>query len=361
MAIIINPDGTVSTIETTYDRYGNLRPKVGNPDDVETSKWTTVSKFTTDSNKVETQKTQHKFYPTEYAKTSKSEAKTPAPNPKKKEKRLVVRKEPFFVSAKEIDFFFEKKKESEYTFTKLEFDNLYKLVPNSLQYYFKKKYNEYVTYCNLKKPLPRRVRDKLWDKVQAAKKAAKSSKEKMKKAAKRIAKEERNAEKSAKKKYVVKDVSSTRNTIGDIAAISSLKSAVTNGSDDNERKEILRKLRAPILDRAVANLQKMKKKKNKKRHSTNLDVESPYNDCDSPIVNIASSQDFDVRTSNPPRPARAPKYAYARDRYGRVQERDSFNEDKGNEFYQAQNQQSNYDYSSYDANDDHDGAYSGWE
>ena len=75
----------------------------------------------------------------------------------------------------------------------------------------------------------------------------------------------------------------------------------------------------------------------------------------------ASSSDYDVRTSNPPRPARPPKYAYARDRYGRVQERDSFNEEKKNEFYTAQNRQKNYDYSSFDANDDNDGAYSDWE
>lgn len=58
---------------------------------------------------------------------------------------------------------------------------------------------------------------------------------------------------------------------------------------------------------------------------------------------------------------RKPKYGYARDRFGRVQERDSFNEEKGNEFHQARNSQRNYDYSSFDANDDHDGAYSNWE
>lgn len=28
MAIIINPDGTVSSIETTHDQYGNLKPKI---------------------------------------------------------------------------------------------------------------------------------------------------------------------------------------------------------------------------------------------------------------------------------------------------------------------------------------------
>ena len=65
--------------------------------------------------------------------------------------------------------------------------------------------------------------------------------------------------------------------------------------------------------------------------------------------------------SYPHHPGRKPVYGYARDRFGRVQERDSFNEEKRNEFYQATNSQRRYDYSSYDANDDHDGAYSGWE
>ena len=59
--------------------------------------------------------------------------------------------------------------------------------------------------------------------------------------------------------------------------------------------------------------------------------------------------------------SRKPKYGYARDRYGRVQERDSFNEERRNEFHQSQHHQKNYDYSSYDENDDHDGAYSNWE
>ena len=60
-------------------------------------------------------------------------------------------------------------------------------------------------------------------------------------------------------------------------------------------------------------------------------------------------------------PSRPPKYGYARDYFGRVQERDSFNEEKKNEFKQAQNKQSRYDYSNYDAEDDHDGVYSGFE
>ena len=59
--------------------------------------------------------------------------------------------------------------------------------------------------------------------------------------------------------------------------------------------------------------------------------------------------------------SRKPQYGYARDRYGRVQERDSFNEERRNEFHQSQQHQKNYDYSNFDENDDHDGAYSNWE
>lgn len=55
--------------------------------------------------------------------------------------------------------------------------------------------------------------------------------------------------------------------------------------------------------------------------------------------------------------SRHPVYGYARDRYGRVQERDSLNEDRKNEFRQSQSLQSRYDYSSYDSENDHDSYY----
>lgn len=51
---------------------------------------------------------------------------------------------------------------------------------------------------------------------------------------------------------------------------------------------------------------------------------------------------------------RKPKYGYARNIYGNIQERDSFNEDRYNEIYQAERRQENYDYSSYDSEDDND-------
>lgn len=54
---------------------------------------------------------------------------------------------------------------------------------------------------------------------------------------------------------------------------------------------------------------------------------------------------------------RHPKYGYARDFFGRVQERDSLNEERENEFKQSQKNQSKYDYSNYDSEDDHDSFY----
>lgn len=55
--------------------------------------------------------------------------------------------------------------------------------------------------------------------------------------------------------------------------------------------------------------------------------------------------------------SRHPVYGYARDRYGRVQERDSLNEERKNEFGQSQSLQRRYDYSSYDSENDHDSYY----
>ena len=55
--------------------------------------------------------------------------------------------------------------------------------------------------------------------------------------------------------------------------------------------------------------------------------------------------------------SRQPKYGYARDRYGRIQERDKYDEERINDFKHAHKQQANYDYSNYDENDDHDSFY----
>ena len=55
--------------------------------------------------------------------------------------------------------------------------------------------------------------------------------------------------------------------------------------------------------------------------------------------------------------SRQPRFGYARDKYGRIQERDHLDEERRNEFRQAQRRQSGSDFSSYDPEDDHDSYY----
>lgn len=266
MAIVINPDGTVSTIETTHDQYGNLRPKIVNPDAGSGPHVAPSGSGLTYSEWLHNNKGKKKKGVT----MTSSPDSLNVPKPKSmltyKGKRRAFRA--MFLSTLEIDQYFEKRRENLHSMSQEDFHNMAQLTPSSLVPYFKKKYLEYVEYYNRFQPKDSRKRKK------------------------------------SKKKAKIK-------------------------------AELKRSRRIERLGRTVAETAQK--------------------------VKYASSQDFEVRTSEPPRPARAPKYAYARDRYGRVQERDSYNEERRNEFHQAQSRQRHYDYSSYDANDDNDGAYSEWE
>lgn len=52
-----------------------------------------------------------------------------------------------------------------------------------------------------------------------------------------------------------------------------------------------------------------------------------------------------------------PQYGFARDYFGRIVERDVFDEERGNENWKARQNQSNYDYSDFDPEDDPDSYY----
>ena len=110
------------------------------------------------------------------------------------------------------------------------------------------------------------------------------------------------------------------------------------------------------IARKILKAAKVKKKKKNKKKRKRINDNVTFN---SRKIQTIESDIVDERSSFGA--SRKPKYGYARDRYGRVQERDSFNEERRNEFHHAQSHQKNYDYSSYDANDDHDGAYSDWK
>lgn len=93
---------------------------------------------------------------------------------------------------------------------------------------------------------------------------------------------------------------------------------------------------------------KLKKKHNNKDNK--VITHKKHNKYASSVISFDEASIF-VRKGN------KPKFAYARDRFGRIQERDHFNEERKNEFEQGRRKQSNYDYSNFDINDDNDGAY----
>lgn len=263
MAIVINPDGTVSTIETTHDQYGNLKPKI----DSELMK---EQEIHYNNNTVSEPKHKKGYvYPT-----------SSVSGESKNKSYLPTRRRNIFLSTGQIDKFFSRIISKGKWLGTNAYLRIKGTLTEKLQIYFASKYKSYLEQIRTFEEAKKRTTFK-----------------------KPIVKKKKNKKKS---KHQVKDVVAHNNshsgfTIEENAKFSYLKD------------------------------------------------------------NYASSQDFEVRTSNPPRPARSPKYAYARDKFGRVQERDSFNEEKRNEFYTSQKRQDNYDYSSYDENDDHDGAYNDWK
>ena len=312
MAIVINPDGTVSTIEITQDRYGKIRPKFSSEYSETYNRETSGQGRNVVAKKSHKKKHSHNSYLTEKGSSTEGSAnstQTPSSTKTQKRKRISrpipIKKQQLFISYEEIDMFFKDRVASGKWMGLNEYESIKNSLPENFKRYFASKYLDYLNWfkpkkqkkrTTFKKPKEESKMQNYLNKInelEAAMKRTTFSKPKVKKKKNKIP----HFVKEVKAKYG----SNLANAIGEIATFGTLK----------ER--------------------------------------------------FASSQDFDVRTSNPPKPARAPKYAYARDRYGRVQERDSFNEEKKNEFYNAQNQQKHYDYSSYDANDDNDGAYSDWD
>lgn len=264
MAIVINPDGTVSTIEVDHDAYGNIRPKM--PEDI--AEKPSEKQYIPSSQKKDfiyprMQKKKHK-------KVVSSASHEPQGNTVKSTK---------VVTKQSIDRYFAYIKSHHQRITDNEYTKTLSLLQGEVLDYYKQRYMEYKTEHS---PKPAST---------ISTKPADGKKKKKKNKQNKQLKKETQA-----KQFISR---SSGFTIAEIASFSCLKGAL------------------------------------------------PGND----IINGRSIYGA----------SRNPKYGYARDRYGRVQERDSYNEERRNEFHNAQNHQRNYDYSSYDANDDHDGAYSDWE
>lgn len=258
MAFVINPDGTITTVEADYDRYGNLKPKI-NCEALNDQ----VIKYNSNNTTIN-------------ANGNKSVSK----KKKLRVSRSSSTKKLLFISTAEIELFFKDRIATKRGVSTKEYIEITDVLPKGLRDYFISRYKRYLGYDREIVDDPRK---------------------------RKSFKKPKNKQKAAKKKKVpheVKDVYinhsySSGFTLGEIATFSALRKRTPDGDMVNGRS---------LLDAS-----------------------------------------------------RKPKYGYARDRYGRVQERDSFNEERSNEFSNAQNHQKKYDYSSYDENDDHDGAYSNWE
>lgn len=283
MAIVINPDGTVSTVDVYYNRDGSIKgiktPFSTDKDYIPKSS----PAYTIPRKKKKAKKRSNPSTPTINPKTENSSNVIVAPKPTTKQSTFItsskkVKKEdkpnkpvveraaeapslkPYFSSIVEIDQYITDKKNKEQTIALSEYLKIRKSLPGALCNYFTSKCKAYFIYC----------------------------------------------------------------------------------------KEMSKKM----METATA--KKKKKNKNKKNKKISNGVPSTSRRIQASKADVDNGSSFGGFIKKP-------KFGYARDKYGRVQERDSFNEEKKNEFFTAQNRQRNYDYSSYDANDDNDGAYGDWE
>lgn len=247
MAIIINPDGTVSTMEVNYDAYGNIRPKI--PEEIAEKTFVPSKDIT---------------FP---KKQKKKRKKAASPAPPKTQGDAV--KSTKIVTRHSIDRYFAYIKSHHQKITEKDHTQTLSLLKGELLAYYEQRYFEYKM-----ESLPKPASAKNKKPTEGKKKKKKKNKE------------------TQAKQFISR---SSGFSIAEIASFSSLKGAL------------------------------------------------PGND----IINGRSIYGA----------SRKPKYGYARDRFGRVQERDSLNEERKNEFKQAQRNQSSYDYSGYDVEDDHDSYY----
>lgn len=260
MAYVINPDGTITTVEVEYDRNGNLMPKI-------------------DSELLNEQVIKYNSHIAPEGRISNVKQSAPIKKKSKVYRTIPPKKQRRFISTAEIDLFFEDRYASKKSISKEEYSSIINSLPAELREYFISRYRKPKGYKRVNDDLRKR---KAFNKPKNKKKAIKKNKN------------------QHVDKNPIKDSSTYSGySLGEIATFSSLHKRTPDGD----------------------------------------------------MVNGQSLKGA----------SRRPKYGYARDRYGRVQERDSFNEDIRNEFKNAQKHQKNYDYSSYDDNDDHDGAYDNWE
>ena len=126
MAYVINPDGTITTVEADYDRNGNLKPKI---DSKLLNEETISYNRNTDST------------------TNRQNVSSPTPKRRKKTaRRIPPSKQKFFISKAEIDFFFKDRISSRKKITNEEYSKILLSLSEELKDYFVSRFLRYKGY-----------------------------------------------------------------------------------------------------------------------------------------------------------------------------------------------------------------------
>ncbi len=334
MAYYINPDGTISVVDAKYDSYGNV--VLRDFSKLEDSNITRRDLYGIDHSLASKNKSKKKKKAKANLNTKEDIEKNVNDNREEIAKDVAITKRKVICSGtlydstpktdalkKVIDKFILKRKQQNRIITNTEYRTILHRLNIECKLYFIEAFAEYKSYCDKmglyqEETNPQKNSDFVSIPNEYLIRQIPKN-EKKKKKQKKI-KQTKNSFNKQDKEYLLKEIDDLQKRVSGMSSYLKNKSSDSSSSGHS------------LGD--IATFSSLKK----------TTPDSDY--IQGRAVNGASRQ---------------PKYCYARDRYGRVQERDRLNEDRFNEFSQAQNHNKNYDYSDYDSNDDHDGAYSGWE
>lgn len=196
MDFVLNPDGTVTPIETKTDSYGNLKPK-GTSDPIAPSKLPNIATKATTSQKNKVKKT---TVTTVSKKSGSIVSNTKQPTQKPIDATI---EKPLSITKQDIEKFFVNRKAKHQIVTKEEYFQATILLKGDVLEYFKRRYEQYHDFC----------RNKNWKQKHSTSTGKKKDKQKKKTIKNSINKDGHNK---------------SKNTIRDIATIINVDDSLSN-------------------------------------------------------------------------------------------------------------------------------------
>ena len=137
MAYVINPDGTITTVEVEYDRNGNLMPKI-------------------DSELLNEQVIKYNSHIAPEGRISNVKQSAPIKKKSKVYRTIPPKKQRRFISTAEIDLFFEDRYASKKSISKEEYSSIINSLPAELREYFISRYRKPKGYKRVNDDLRKR-------------------------------------------------------------------------------------------------------------------------------------------------------------------------------------------------------------